>query len=117
MRAARRVEVPSGRTDDWRYNSYMATTVGVRDLKNALSRWLRLVRTGESVIVVDRGQPVAILSPIVGAAKSRTVEEHLASLAARGLVTLGNGKRIAVLRRLPKGNLSGAISEDRDERA
>lgn len=93
----------------------MATTVGVRDLKNSLSRWLRLVRSGESVIVVDRGRPVAVLSPTTGAGASRSVAEHLASLAARGMVVLGARQHRAEPRRLPRANLSRLVDEDRGE--
>ncbi len=35
--------------------------VGVRDLKNRLSEYLRLVRAGEVVLVTDRGEVVAEL--------------------------------------------------------
>ncbi len=95
----------------------MATTVGVRELKNSLSRYLRLVRAGESVIVLARGVPVAILSAVPAGGRARTVEEHLASLAARGLLTLGTGRQHRLPRRMPRGNLSGAVIEDRGERA
>jgi antitoxin (DNA-binding transcriptional repressor) of toxin-antitoxin stability system len=95
----------------------MSITVGVRDLKNSLSRWLRLVRKGESVIVLDRGTPVAILTavPVEGAA--RTAADHLAGLAARGLLRLGSERRRRIPRRLPRVNLSDAVLEDRGEHA
>lgn len=38
--------------------------VGIRDLKNNLSRHLAKVKAGETVIVTDRGQPVAKIEPI-----------------------------------------------------
>ena len=38
--------------------------VGIRDLKNNLSRHLKSVREGETIIVTDRGKPVARLEPI-----------------------------------------------------
>lgn len=34
-------------------------TVGVRELKNRLSHYLRLVRTGERVLITNRGKEVA----------------------------------------------------------
>ncbi len=34
-------------------------TVGIRELKNRLSEYLRLVRRGERVLVTDRGEVVA----------------------------------------------------------
>ena len=38
-------------------------TVNIADLKNRLSTYLQLVRDGEEVIVKDRNQPVARISP------------------------------------------------------
>ena len=35
--------------------------VGVRELKNRLSEYLRLVRNGEQILVTDRGDVVAEL--------------------------------------------------------
>lgn len=95
----------------------MATTVGVRDLKNSLSRWLRLVRGGEVVIVLDRGEPVAVLSAVTERGTARTVADHLGSLAARGLVSVGRPRRRSRPTRLPRGNLSDAVLEDRGDSA
>lgn len=39
-------------------------TVGVRELKNCLSAYLRRVRQGERVLVTDRGELVAELRPL-----------------------------------------------------
>lgn len=44
---------------------YMAERVGVRELRQNLSRWLRRVENGESFEVTDRGRPVAELRPVV----------------------------------------------------
>ncbi|MCB8915400.1 MAG: type II toxin-antitoxin system prevent-host-death family antitoxin [Thermoleophilales bacterium] len=38
--------------------------VGIRDLKNNLSRHLEKVKEGETIIVTDRGKPVARLEPV-----------------------------------------------------
>ena len=38
-------------------------SVGVRELKNRLSEYLRLVRAGERVLVTDRGEVIAELGP------------------------------------------------------
>ena len=35
--------------------------VGVRQLKNSLTRYLRLVEKGQSVLVTNRNRPVAVL--------------------------------------------------------
>jgi prevent-host-death family protein len=62
-------------------------TVGVRDLKNKLSEYLRRVRLGESVLVTDRGEVVAELQPPGHGDPS--VPAGLQLLAKRGLLTLG----------------------------
>lgn len=46
--------------------------VGIRELKNKLSEYVRLVEAGESVLVTDRGMVVAELR----AAGSTTVSTH-----------------------------------------
>jgi prevent-host-death family protein len=41
----------------------MAITVGVRELRDGLTRHLRRVRRGGRVVVSDRGRPIAVLVP------------------------------------------------------
>jgi len=61
--------------------------VGVRQLKNDLTRYLRLAQNGQCVLVTNRRQPVALLKrPDMDSAQ--TTEERLASLAAAGKVIL-----------------------------
>ena len=38
-------------------------SVGVRDLKNRLSHYLRRVANGDRLTVTDRGRPVAVIVP------------------------------------------------------
>jgi antitoxin (DNA-binding transcriptional repressor) of toxin-antitoxin stability system len=64
-------------------------SVGVRELKNRLSEYLRDVRAGEHVLVTDRGQVVAELAPPGQGAHESDVPAALATLARRGLATLG----------------------------
>jgi prevent-host-death family protein len=45
-------------------------TVGSRELKNRLGRYLGLVRRGETIVVTDRGKTVAHLSPPIPEAGS-----------------------------------------------
>ncbi|MGO1507230.1 MAG: type II toxin-antitoxin system Phd/YefM family antitoxin [Microbacteriaceae bacterium] len=54
--------------------------VGVRELRDGLSRYLTDVRNGEEVIVTDHGKPVAKLVPI-------NQESPLEQLVAEGVVT------------------------------
>lgn len=64
-------------------------TVGVRELKNRLSEYLRRVRLGESVLVTDRGEIVAELLPPGQGQGDPSVPAGLQSLNQRGLLTLG----------------------------
>ena len=64
-------------------------TVGVRDLKNKLSEYLRRVRLGESVLVTDRGEVVAELLPPGQAQGDPSLPAGLQALARRGLLTPG----------------------------
>ena len=43
--------------------------VGVRELKQRLSRYLERVARGETVRVTDRGVPKAMLAPVPGTAR------------------------------------------------
>lgn len=62
------------------------TIVGVKDLKNNLSRYLRRVRAGEEIVVSDRGVPIAELLPL---GRARDGERgRLMALAAEGAVSL-----------------------------
>ncbi len=54
--------------------------VGVRDLKNNLSRYLARVSAGDEVIVTDRGRAVARITPI-------GTESTIDRLIALGVVT------------------------------
>jgi prevent-host-death family protein len=38
--------------------------VGIRELRAGLSRWIARVRSGEELIVTDRGTPIARVVPI-----------------------------------------------------
>ncbi len=40
------------------------TRVGVRALKDHLSKYLRRVGEGERIVVTDRGEPLAALTPV-----------------------------------------------------
>jgi prevent-host-death family protein len=41
-------------------------SIGVRELRQRASIYLRRVEAGETIEITDRGRPVAILSPIPG---------------------------------------------------
>jgi prevent-host-death family protein len=56
---------------------YMSETVGVAELRQNLSVYLRRVEKGERMIVTDRNKPVAVLgpAPASGAALDRLIAD------------------------------------------
>jgi antitoxin (DNA-binding transcriptional repressor) of toxin-antitoxin stability system len=61
----------------------MSTTTSVSDLKNNLSAWLRKVRAGQSIVVMDRDVPIARIERIASGAAGA---DRLTQLHASGLV-------------------------------
>ena len=78
-------------------------TVGVRELKNSLSEYLRRVRSGESVLVTDRGEIVAELSPPGRGSVDASIPAGLSALVRRGLATVGAPVDPRLHQRLPRG--------------
>jgi prevent-host-death family protein len=64
------------------------TAVGIRELKNRLSQYLKRVRAGERLVVTERGEPVAIISPPAVTRVDRRVEAML----REGIARWGGGK-------------------------
>ncbi|HET9132827.1 MAG TPA: type II toxin-antitoxin system prevent-host-death family antitoxin [Gemmatimonadales bacterium] len=60
-------------------------TASVSDAKNQLSALLRLVQGGESVLITDRGVPVARLEPV---RLGTGIPPRVVGLAQHGLVQL-----------------------------
>ncbi len=98
------------------YNGAMRHRVGIRDLRNALSRWIERVKRGEEVVVTDHGKPVAILSAPKAPKKARSEEEHLARLEAAGLLRRGTGWKKMEPIPLEGIDLAAAILEEREDR-
>jgi len=65
-------------------------TVGIRELKNRLSAYVQLTKSRHTVIITEKGKPVALLKPLGPGdhPESETVEHRLALLANRGLIRL-----------------------------
>ncbi len=97
-------------------------SVGVKQLKSRLSEYLRLVRSGETVVVTDRDEAVAELRPTRRQpGPADCIEELLDSLAEQGELT-----RASVPKRrwkwkvkglgLPAGSARDLLDEIRGER-
>jgi antitoxin (DNA-binding transcriptional repressor) of toxin-antitoxin stability system len=93
----------------------------IAQLKNQLSRYLALVRQGETIRILDRDVPIAQIVPIRAAAGSGGIEiEALAEMERKGIIRRGSGKLDKeILSRDPPGKPSGvleALLEERDTR-
>ena len=87
--------------------------VGARELKTRLGTYLQQVRQGRTLVITDRGEPVAELRPIAGDSSDGAV---LKRLEATGAVTCLEQRALRPFR--PVGNrgapVSDAILQDRD---
>jgi prevent-host-death family protein len=75
-------------------------SVGLRELKNRLSEYIRGVRAGEGVLVTDRGEVVAELVPPGARVDESNVPSTLVALARRGQLTLGAANDAALYPKL-----------------
>ena len=76
------------------------TTVGTFEAKTHLAQLLRRVANGETIVITNRGRPVAMLVPPAGAPVERDVREVVEEmLHIRGThgPKLGNGLTIRQL--------------------
>jgi prevent-host-death family protein len=86
--------------------------VGIRELRQNLSRYLRRVVAGERLVVTERRRPVAVLAPWVDEA------DPLERLIGQGHATRGRGDLVGiepVARPLSDAG-TRALEEERGER-
>jgi prevent-host-death family protein len=83
--------------------------VGVRELRQNLSVYLRRVRRGEALEVTERGRPVAVLRPI------EPEDDPLARLQARGISVRRGSGNLADLPAPAKIDLEKRLSDVLDE--
>ena len=92
----------------------MRQEVGSRELKTRLGSWLQRVREGVTLVVTDRGRPVAELRPIA----ADPHETRLDELAATGELVRGDGPWLLPFEPIQVGGppLSQALLDDREDR-
>ncbi len=91
------------------------TTVSISSLKANLSRYIREVRRGGEVQVLDRGVPVARLVPAAASDAGETRDR----LIGTGLLRPGRGDAASVLDQPPlnlSASIAQALAEDRADR-
>lgn len=86
--------------------SSASTPVGVRELRNRLSAYLDLVKTGQEIVVTEHGRPIARLGPV-----SADID-RMADLVEAGIVQ----PPLSAQRRLPTERITlvGTSSLDDD---
>jgi prevent-host-death family protein len=86
-------------------------TVGIRELKENLGRYMKKVRTGENIIVTDRKKEIAVIMPL----EKKQKEEKIYKLIRQGMVCWSGGKPVGMSARIiSKGkSVSSAVIEDR----
>ena len=94
------------------------STVGSRELKIRLGTYLRRVRAGASLVVTDRGRPIAELRPLPSSETG--LDAKLESMAALGVISWRPGQTglLKASRPLPdrSRSLSRALADEREDR-
>lgn len=92
--------------------THMSERVGIRELRQNLSRYVARTVRGESFEVTDRGQPVGRLVP------PSTGDAWLDELVAAGLVRPARRRSAAFPRPRPSdgGSITDALEAEREER-
>lgn len=85
--------------------------IGVRELRDHLSEYLRRVQDGELVVITDRGRPISELSPVE---RGRSAERARA-LVREGRARWSGGKPSGLVNapRPRGGSVAEAVLEDR----
>ena len=89
--------------------------VGARELKTRLGTYLQRVREGRTLVVTDRGEPVAELRPLPS---DDSLPSALLKLSAKGAVTLPTADALTTFRPIRNrgASVSDAVRKDREDR-
>jgi len=94
-------------------------TVGIRELKDRLSQYLRMVRRGQEILVTDRGEVVAELRQPTGTLES-TAYPGLVRHSRAGKARLGAPNALASYPRVTPSLRSGSavrlLDAEREDR-
>jgi len=90
--------------------------VGIRELKNSLSRHVRRAAKGERIAVTQHGRVVAVLAPPMSAQEPSRLDELVQAGVIRPPVETGDPTAAFPRERLLKGSASELLNDDRDDR-
>jgi prevent-host-death family protein len=94
-------------------------TAAIAKLKATLSKYIDYVKSGEEIMITDRGKPVARIIPIIGGISG---EARRMSLIRRGIIRPGKGSvsRDLLLSlpvvNIPQVDIDRIIREEREDR-
>ncbi len=93
-------------------------TAAISKLKASLSQYLSMVKSGEEVLITDRGNAIAKIVPL--GTKDTKMPTHLMELERSGLIHLGSGKIEKSFWELPrpkdvKGCARESLLKEREE--
>ena len=95
-------------------------TAAIAKLKATLSEYPDCVRSGEEVLVTDRGKPIAKITPVAGGLRDDTKRSQL---VRRGIIRPGKGSASCdLIKNLPAANVSQeavrrVVEQEREDRA
>jgi prevent-host-death family protein len=94
------------------------TRVSISELKARLSKYIREVRRGGEVQILDRGEPVAMLVAIPSTEARTDDDERRERLIRAGILRPGTGDARAVLAKplLKIPGLMEALDKEREDR-
>lgn len=86
-------------------------SIGLRHLKENLSRYMKQVKSGQPIIVTDRREEIAVIMPF----NKAPIKKKILALIQNGSVSWSGGKPSGMTRRIiSKGkSVSEAVVEDR----
>lgn len=73
---------------------------GIAELKAQLSHFLSIARSGEEVVITDRGRPVARLASLEE--READIPGHLVEMERRGEIRIGTGEASRAPDELPR---------------
>jgi prevent-host-death family protein len=94
-------------------------TATLSETKNGLSALLDRVRHGESILIMDRNQPIARLEPVLSVGDAGQDEGRLARLERAGVIRRARRNRLEEIVRVPPpapepgGDIVAAVLEER----
>ncbi len=90
--------------------------VGVKELKNRLTQYLKKTKKGEEVIITEHGKPIAVIRSTEGPPPSSSLEARLIELSKEGKITFPRKKFLAKIPpiKIPGPLISSTVLEERE---